>query len=1412
MRRIPFKILLLIILASNWLAGINFAQEQASYAPDELLIRLKPSVKLSEFQRSLNQTAAFGKLRRQPSRQMSMSNLFSSSISATLKNPSNSIDLSHFVKLKIQEPTLFKQMLDTLQKHPQVLYAQPNYVRRIHYQPNDPDYSRQWAIQKCAIDQAWDVQRGSKDIILAIIDTGIDYEHEDLQENLWINPAEDINGNGVLDPEDVNGIDDDRNGFIDDIRGWDFTDAPAWPDGGDYIDRDNDPNDENGHGTAVAGIVGAVADNGLGISGVAPGCKIMNLRAGTSRGLLEEDDVASAIVYAVDNGARVINMSFGDLVASPFLRDVMLFAYQQNCVLVASAGNSGTYTAHYPSGYMETISVGATNSDDLLAGYSNYGPSVDIVAPGVDIWSTEMGNKYSSFGGTSAAAPFVTAICGLLLSQQSELSAEAVKGRLMAGADDLGEPGWDSYYAAGRLNALRALALEDLPIARIQFPRMDQGFSAENIKIIGTAAGALLDYYELSYGVGENPDEYIALCMRKNAQIVEDSLGFWDTSVLSDTIYSLCLRVYSKNLTSIEDKILISIDRTPPVISNVSLFNMIDGSRHSVLIEFLTDDVSEATLAYRLENSNDRFQELTLAYESREHRFNFSQNQARARLEFYIEARNRSGLSTIDDHTGQFYQLDLSLPTITSSDFVSTDFSLPPGYLLNKASDFDEDGNREILFSQYDNQHSFGLLKIYEFQNNGFSEVYSTNCVAIPKDWGDSDGDGLYEILTNLGATSFIWESAGVDSFSYQIVWSDTNDFWASRFADLDGDGKGEIIARIKNVFSVLEMVGDNHYTLIDSLPNPTSGTNITGVPHSEIGDFDGDGHQEILLGDYDGDIYIYEAIGDNTFRFEWCDSLPLMDAIDFLSTGDYDGDGLPEFVAGCHSDPGLDHEHEYDSRHWLFRIYKADAKNQYIPVWEQRFFGFLPPQDYDSAVSSGDVDNDERDELILMLFPHCYIADYHEESQAYHLAWYHSPCRSNAAVVCDIDRDEQNEFFFNNGSEIVGFRAFSTDGGPATPLGLSAHILDTNRVQLTWFEIANSQAYRLYRGVHRDSLKRLAQIQSPHFIDTTIQKDVHYYYAVTAIDTMLAQRESRQSQILHIHPSDRPYVVSAEFLLPRQILLDYSEPMNASVKNSSNYRIDHDFGTPASVVSHKSGQQVVLTLRDCPPNNLTLLITVSNMYDQDNMPIDSARNQASLFVSHPPTAPYLIRADLSSKSRLTLIFNEALDNATVQNIENYTIEPNVNITKAVLDPTDPRMIQLTIDPQTPIGAYGKNYLIRVANVANLSGQKIQWGRGDGASLVFYKQDLSQVNVFPNPYIMSREHNSITFINLTPNASIKILTLSGQLVNSIEETDGNGGVTWDLKNERGQQISSGIYLYYVEANGQSKIGKFAVIR
>ncbi|HEX7357098.1 MAG TPA: S8 family peptidase, partial [Ignavibacteriaceae bacterium] len=299
-------------------------------------------------------------------------------------------------------------------------YIQKSNEYQLDFVPNDSLISQQWALEKIKAFDAWDITQGSDTVLLAIIDTGIDYLHPDLKNKIYKNPGEiGIDNNGKN--KSSNGIDDDNNGFIDDYMGWDFVDRAGFPfdsTGGDYLTWDNNPKDEQGHGTLVSGTAAAEINNISGIAGVAPNIKILNLRSFDPGGYGEEDDAAAAILYAVKLGAKVINMSWGDYSFSYVLRDVIRYAYSQNVVLVASSGNNGNNDPHYPSGYSEVISVGNSTEQDFVAGSSNGGSTLDLVAPGSNILSTSMNSEYSSYSGTSAAAPFVSASASLILSKQ----------------------------------------------------------------------------------------------------------------------------------------------------------------------------------------------------------------------------------------------------------------------------------------------------------------------------------------------------------------------------------------------------------------------------------------------------------------------------------------------------------------------------------------------------------------------------------------------------------------------------------------------------------------------------------------------------------------------------------------------------------------------------------------------------------------------------------------------------------------------------------------------------------------------------------------------------------------------------------------------------------------------------------
>ncbi len=1329
------------------------------------------------------------------------------------KNPSThsiflKIGLDRLTKIQIPSSVDPQILLSELQNNSLIEYAQFNHVYKIDDLPNDPLLPDQWLIEKIHLELAWNLTYGDSTVLIAIIDTGIDYDHEDLSSNLWINPGEDLNKNRHVDSSDFNGIDDDNNGFVDDIRGWDFTDAPHFPDGGDYLAPDENPWDENGHGTSVAGIAAATANNGIGIAGVAPGCRIMNLRAGTSQGLLEEDDVASAIIYAVDNGAKIINMSFGDVATSQMLRDVIQFAFESGVVLIASAGNSSSPEIHYPSGLPQVISVAATNSNDVLASFSNYGATIELVAPGVNLKTTARNNQYRNISGTSAAAPVVSGVAGLILSKNPELTNQDVRNLLTSSSFDLGITNWDQYFGSVRIEPSIALQIPYVSQATITNPVLDDGFYSDSITITGTASGAFLQSYELFYGVGVNPDEWNSIVKVEKRQVVSDTLGNWQIKSLPDTSYILRLQVQNFDGSTTEHRTRIFIDRTAPRLLSIKQTKMLDGYLSTQLIEFETDDFTRVIIFYRPQNSDESFNEIALDYEVKMHRYNFTDQ---GNWEFYLNFQNKSELTTIEDSLGYYYKINIADPNIETSRFVQLNYELPPLYLLNKSIDLDLDGNLEFLANPLSDNQAFGKMTLFEFHNGNFTQTEISETVFIPRDIGDSDNDGLLEILAGTGPKSFVFESDQAGEIPQKIVWADSNDFWASRFSDLDADGKQEIIGRSEDTFFIYENTGDNQFESIFSLQNLTSGSNGTGVPHTEIGDFDNDNKMEILIADYDGDIYIYESAGDDFYQFTWQDSLPLIDAINFISCGDYDGDGILEFAAGCHSSSDLDLEHEYDGRYWIFRIYDSFGDDNYKPVWEQAFFGFANPADFASGVSSGDVDGDGRDELLINIFPDFYLIDYNQTTQKYEPAGYFYPSRSQANLLADIDNDGKAEFLINTGSNTVVLqdRYSAAFSGPPAPAEFKAYPLNETKANLQWLAVQGANYYQIYRGNAVDQLTFLNTSTTTNFIDSTVETNNIYWYAVTAVDLSLTPDESRKTTAISVKPGLQPFCSNALFIFPNQVRIQFSEKMDKSIKDISAYHFSGNLGQPISAVISRSGEEVLLTLEKdiIPAGSYTL--AVKNVRDKDRTPIDTTRNFIEFEVRDQSSTFYIINAELQNERTIILNFNLAVDSAIASLKSNYSIEPALKIESVFISKNNSSQVELVIKNQQKSGC---QFIITAQNIFSKSGIPIKKGQGSQTLFIFPRTFLSEVYTYPNPCRLGAGHESITFANLSQNETIKILTVSGKVIRTLKKTNNNIDIVWDLKNDKGKLVGSGIYVYSVSNSSGKQLGKLAVVR
>lgn len=332
--------------------------------------------------------------------------------------------------------------------------------------PNDAAYGNQWGLHNDGtfpmstavagadidMENAWNITQGSTTVVVGTIDSGLRLGHPEFSGRLWVNAGEIPN----------NSVDDDANGYVDDVNGYDFA------------NNDSDPTDDHGHGTNVTGIIGANGNNGTGFAGVDWNCRLMTLKGLDANGSGWYSWWSDALYYATDNGADVINMSLGGTGASAGLQTAINYALNNNVTVVVCMMNTNSSTVFYPAAYPGVIAVGATNPDDTRANPffwsstsgSNYGSHISVVAPGNYIYGLSYASNtdFSTYwGGTSQAAPHVAGLAALLLALDPSFTPAQIKSLIESSAEDQvglaseDVAGWDQYFGHGRVNAYQAL-------------------------------------------------------------------------------------------------------------------------------------------------------------------------------------------------------------------------------------------------------------------------------------------------------------------------------------------------------------------------------------------------------------------------------------------------------------------------------------------------------------------------------------------------------------------------------------------------------------------------------------------------------------------------------------------------------------------------------------------------------------------------------------------------------------------------------------------------------------------------------------------------------------------------------------------------------------------------------------------
>ena len=371
----------------------------------------------------------------------------------TLREPCLASLADRLRVLRLAPDTAAEPVAARLAGLPCLTAAEVPAAPRLHYTPNDPAYGWQWHLPHVRAPEAWDLVRGAtaRQAVVAVIDTGLDLDHPEIAPSLWINGPEDLDGNGRLDTTDLDGVDQDGNGFVDDVCGWNFTDQHPFPGQGES------------HAGAVAACVSAATDNSFMGAGIGSGVRIMPLQ-GIASGYLVNGYVP--MLYAADNGADVVNCSWGIPVHRAYEQAIVDAVWEAGVIVVAAGGEADT--ADYPAGYVHVLGVSATDRNDHRAFFAPWGGTIDLCAPGVDIL-TPWGGELEWMSGTSFASGLVAGLAGLVRAAQPQATAAGTVALLEDSAVDIDalNPGYEGQLGAGRIDARAALeqALTGAPAA-----------------------------------------------------------------------------------------------------------------------------------------------------------------------------------------------------------------------------------------------------------------------------------------------------------------------------------------------------------------------------------------------------------------------------------------------------------------------------------------------------------------------------------------------------------------------------------------------------------------------------------------------------------------------------------------------------------------------------------------------------------------------------------------------------------------------------------------------------------------------------------------------------------------------------------------------------------------------------------
>ncbi|MCK4311716.1 MAG: S8 family serine peptidase [Candidatus Cloacimonetes bacterium] len=1305
-------------------------------------------------------------------------------------------------------------------------YFQLNYINTLYVTPNDPEYINQLIdFENCQIPQAWSYTTGNQEIIVALVDSGVLFDHPDLQNNILINEDE--------IPDDA--IDNDNNGYIDDWRGWDFVDAPELYSIalGDYTEQDNDPTDELNHGTHIAGIIGADANNNEGVCGICWSVKVLVIRSGFNTiggfGYLQDDDAAAGIIYAADMGADIISLSWGDLNFSQIIADACYYAYEHGSIIVASAGNEGSTSAHlitYPARLSTTISAGAIDSNKQLTSFSSYGPELDLVAPGLSIistYDTSSGNLYKEQSGTSMSAPFIAGIIALLLSVEPGLNYEQVRGRLISSAIDLGEPGFDNVYGNGLVDAYSLLINLTYPEIGITDPPDNAGLS-ESFDIIGTALAPNFWRYSVKYTSAEMPapldwDDVDPDILYYYNEVDDDILAHFEISeYFTDGTYQIKVEVSTTTNESFDYRRTIHIDQTPPVFKE----------EYAAYMKRYNDEISEyfiqAVYDEKVYIDHVSFPETPYNSSSMAdsiHILKIINPYCYSPID--ILARNLAGLETRVD-SAYYFQQDYTSVNVHGYEQMILGNELAA---IRKTYDFDGNGKSEFVALEMEGE--IQTLKIFEISNNELITKYDDFPQPFwPYDIGNTNEEGM-EILGLMSDMAVVYETPLGSSYPENYL-GPIEDAFGGNFADYDGDGIDEIIL-IKNVdintFSFRALVlynrSGNDFTDVHTIINETP-TSIKNVFVNKVccGKLDNDSHPDILAADTDGDVMIFEKESpepESEFEMVWHYRLPVSNA-HYLAIGDFTGDGNNEFCVGGYTYNEIDPAKTFS----YFEFFKNTGENN-----EYASMGYVSftHVEMKNSIATADLDGDGDEEIILSVPPNTYIIDYIDGE--FIPIWRGVSAKTSQSVIAASSKTENEDAFIiintQDVNEIKSSLIIKEEdfNGPLTPSYFRVSPSDSTSVWLTWYYEGNTY-YNVYRKQNENISLIASLIFDDDYFDTGLVPCDTLYYQVTAVDSSYIPCESLPTSWKIAIPYYSPELEYIKMISPYEVKVKFNRELHYTATNRAFYDVHPDAGHPSSVNLLEQNTSVILRF----PQKFEEIdeYSLDTSYLLTGITGVPVIGSPFIFQYEPDTTPpEILTIKNQDLQTVNLFFTEAVNSEMAEDISNYTlvlpaIDRNNEIESLEYNDAFPDSFYVSIQMKKKLEYTNQPYFLKIDNLEDLAGNRISnSGNKCHFSLTGMSglKNLKQMRVYPNPLDMSKSgFDAVNFINLPieTSGSIWIYDLSGELIfkkkvgpyyNPIEF------FCWECRNNAGKKVSSGIYFYIIKMGKDSKKGKIVII-